>query len=356
MNIIPRYLVFLFLPLLVLSCSKRSDDPARRDNIQPSSALPFTISVVKTPEATEQEEIQSHANELLKQADFDKLDALAAGHRSSKECYADGTWKLAFVYDGTTTVSSTDEPAWQARQKLIQDWMDAKPESVTARVAMARFLRDYAWNARGSGYANTVSDKSWQLFGQRLNQSAQILREARQLKETCPIYWSTLMGVALGLQTDKGDFNTIFNQAIQTNPDYHYYYMTRATFLLPRWYGAEGEWEKDLTSSADRIGGADGDMVYAQVVWSVHQYGDSKNVFDENKSISWERVDRGFDAIIKRFPDSLAAKNERAHLAGLVGDKEKARQYFKATEGKVDLSVWDDLAEFTNAANWAFEN
>jgi hypothetical protein len=351
-----KHVICGLLLLLALGCSKKTDEAQRRENRQPAAGLPFTITVVKTPEATEQGEIQGRANELLEHADFDKLETLAAGYRASKECYADGIWKLSSVYDGTVTVDSTDEPAWLARQKLIQAWIDARPESVTARVTMAEFLRDYAWNARGSGYANTVSDKSWQLFGQRLNQSAQVLKEAGQLKETCPIYWSALMWVALGLQTGKDDFNDIFNQAIQACPDYQHYYATRATFLLPRWYGAEGEWEKDLASSADRIGGTDGDMVYAQVVWSVHHYGDMTNVFDENKSISWERVDRGFAAIIKRFPDSLAAKNERAHLAGLAGDKEKARQYFKATEGKVDLSVWDDLAEFTNAANWAFEN
>jgi hypothetical protein len=353
---IMKHIIYLLLPLLVVSCSKRPDDAARQNKIQPSAALPFAISVAKTPEATEQDGIQGRADELIKHGDFDKLEALAAGYRSSKECYADGSWKLAFVYDGATTVNSTDEPAWLARQKLIQDWMDARPESATARIAMARFLRDYAWNARGSGYANTVSDKSWKLFGQRLEQAAEALKDTRQLKETCPIYWSSVMGVALGLQTSKEDYNDIFNQAIQAEPDYTFYYQTRATFLLPRWYGAEGEWEKDLASSADRIGGADGDQVYAQVVWSVHQYGDSKNVFDENKSISWERVDRGFEAILKRFPDSLAAKNERAHLAALAGDKEKARRYFKATGGKVDLSDWNDAEEFTDSASWAFGN
>lgn len=235
----------------------------------------------------------------------------------------------------------------------MQNWILAKPESLTARISFARFLRNYAWHARGNGYADTVTDKNWQLFGQRLNQAVEVLNNAKSFKETCPVYWSTMLGVALGLQVSKEQFNTIFNQAIQAEPDYAYYYRTRAVFLLPRWYGEQGEWEKDLAQSADRIGGDNGDMIYAQVVWEINHYGSSGNVFDENKLISWERVDRGFAVIEKLFPDSLAAKNERFHLAALAGDK-NARKYFEQTEGKVDLSDWNAKGEFIDAANWAF--
>ena len=161
------------------------------------------------------------------------------------------------------------------------------------------------------------------------------------------------MRASLGLQVTKPQFNDIFQQAIKAAPDYKYYYHTRAIFLLPRWYGEEGEWEKDLAQSADRIGGEEGDLVYAQVVWGIHHYGESIDVFEGNK-ISWERVDRGFAVILKQFPDSLAAKNERAHLASLAGDREKARKYFILTEGKVDLSAWNAKGEFIDAANWAF--
>ena len=41
---------------------------------------------------------------------------------------------------------------WQLQERIHQEWIAAKPRSVTARVACA----DYAWQARGSGYAHTV--------------------------------------------------------------------------------------------------------------------------------------------------------------------------------------------------------
>ena len=221
-----------------------------------------------------------------------------------------------------------------------------------ARVELARFLRDYAWQARGSGWANSVKEEGWKLMGERLQAAAQVLAEAKQLDEKCPCYWSILQGVALGLQLDRKHYDNIFNAAIKQYPDYEYYYNNRATFLLPRWYGEDGELERDLEKSTDLIGGEAGDMVYAQVVWNVHHYGCPTNVFKEN-SLSWKRTDRGFEAILKKFPDSLKAKNEAAHLAALAEDPVAALKYFQLTKGQVDVSLWDDKDQYVNCYKWA---
>jgi hypothetical protein len=152
----------------------------------------------------------------------------------------------------------------------------------------------------------------------------------------------------------KEQYNKTFNEAINEYPDYSYYYCIRAVFLLPRWYGEDGEWEKDLTQAADRIGGEAGDELYAKVVWGVSQYGSLGNIFKENKLLLWERVDRGFAVILKKYPDSLGAKNQRALLAAMAGDKDKARKYFMDTQGRADLTQWSDKGEFMDCVNWAF--
>jgi len=348
-------IICLLLPVFLLSCSKKSLESERRAAIQPLPGLPFQITVVKTSEAKEQAEIRYQAATLLNNRDYDNLEDLFANYRDSKQCYADGTWKLMIAYDAIASADELSTSGWESHQKEIQEWIQARPQSITARTLMARFLRNYAWAVRGSGWGRTVSDAQWKLFGDRLNQAWNVLDDAGKLKEKCPVYWSTKMGVALGLQLDKSQFKDIFQRAIAAEPDYVYYYTTRAVYLLPRWYGEEGEWEKDLTHSADSLGGEKGDLLYAQVVWNIHHYGENIDVFEKN-TISWERVDRGFAAILNRFPDSLAAKNERAHLAGLAGDREKARKYFIQTEGNVDLSVWHAKGEFIEGVNWAFAN
>lgn len=353
----PAVLGILFLSAAVFcGCSKQptvSHAPEMAAPPTPSGTVTgFPFRAVQTVEAKEQAEIRQQALALLFAGDYDGLEALAAKHRTSRESYANGMWKLYYVYEGLE-LKNEPETVWLDRLKRLKDWNQNKPDSVTARVALGRFWSVYAWKARGGGWASTVTDEGWQKFGARLQKSAQALREAARMKEPCPLLWSSLQRFALGNEQDRSEYDKLFNQAIREFPDYEPFYNNRAIFLLPRWYGEDGELERDLEQSADRIGGEAGDIVYAQVVWYVHDYGSTTNVFAENH-LSWKRTDRGFAAILKKFPDSLAAANEAAHLAALAGDPGAAQKYFQLTKSQVDVSQWDDMGQYVNCYKWAF--
>jgi hypothetical protein len=320
---------------------------------QSAYAMTFVGTVFETPETKESRGISNKVTNLLLAKNYDGLDDFFDKLRSSKAIWATGQWKLYNAYCGLCLAEAASDAAWSARLAALQSWIAEKPESISARVALAEFLTDYAWKARGSGWADSVTEEGWRQFRQRLDQCTDVLNDAGKLKAKCPVYWSVKMTVALGLQTEKSDFKTIFDEAIQFAPRYQAYFSSRAYYLLPRWYGDEGEWESDLARSADRIGGKDGDAVYARVVWCMQNCIGTTNFFTEN-NLSWARVDRGFDIIEKEFPDSLAAKSEHAHLAVLAGDRPKARQYFDQTEGKVDLSVWRSEGQYVRNAGWAY--
>jgi len=317
---------------------------------RPHVVLPFQVVVLETAEAMELKELTNKARTLLTTRDYDGLDDCLDKLRSAKKCWATGRWKLSDAYTGLVPADEAADAEWVGRLAALRHWVAAKPESVSARVALADFLTAFAWKARGAGGAGTVTDEGWQLFRQRLDESMNVLTEAGNLKAKCPEFWVIKMRTALGLQYDKPRFNAIFDEAVRFAPDYESFYFRRAIYLLPRWYGGQGEWEADLMKSADRLGGKDGDELYARIVWAVHKYG-SADVFKEN-DLSWARVDRGFEVIVEHFPDSLAAKSERANLAVLAHDREKSRQYFDQTFRQVDLSVWASRDDFVSYAVW----
>jgi hypothetical protein len=317
------------------------------------AAFPFTVNVVATIEAKELDEISNKSVTLLEAKEYDKLDAFAAMLRSSKQSWATGHWKLANIYSGLTP-KGTSDAAWDARLSALRNWIAARTNSITARVALAYVLVDYAWNARGSGWADTVADEGWRLFDQRLKRAMQVLDDAKGIKELCPIYWSVRMRAALGLQTSKAEFDELFRKATNATPDYHAFYLRRAIFLLPRWNGDPGEWEADLEKSADRIAGDKGDMLYAQVVWCLHQSVGSTNMFKEY-NLSWPRINKGLETIERQFPDSLDAKSERAYLAVLARDRIAARKCFERLDGKVDLAIWKSEANFVRLAHWTYD-
>lgn len=347
-------LVVGLLSLVLLGCSKQQSQSDASSSVSGKVATPPPeTQVVETEVAKDRKAIRGQAWALLNAKDYDGLEALASKYRASKEHYPDGIWKLDYVYAGFELSGGEVEPAWEARQKELQDWIKAKPESVTAPVALAQFWAAYAWHARGDGYASSVREKDFELFGKRLQQSAKILVEAKRQKEKCPVLWLALQKAALGLQLKRTQYDAIFAEAIEMFPNYVFFYRSRAVYLMPRWYGEKGELEKDLQKSADRLGGEAGDKLYARVVWSIHNYGGSENIFRDN-DLSWERTERGFNAILKEFPDSIPAISEAAHLAGLGKSPETARQYLLKTKGQVDLDCWQGTEQYLSLWEWAF--
>jgi hypothetical protein len=348
--------VLLTAVLLLAGCSKKSaDTPPNDGNVHnvSTNGLPFAVTVVETEQSKQWSSLAKLSLFYLGKPDYEALDKLADDGRSAEDAWPDGDWEVVPVYAGLELSDSQDDTVWLARQKALAAWVQARPESITARVALARHLTDYAWKARGSGYASTVSDAAERLFEERLRQAAAVLKEAQGLKAKCPLYWTSVMRVALGLGVTKDQHSRIFQQAIQAFPDYTPIYVQRSIFLLPRWYGAEGEWVADLAESADKVGGESGDILYAQVAWAQREYSGSKNIFEDNTNLSWERIDRGLSALEKKFPDSLEAIHMHGHLAALAGDGQTAKQCLMKTQGKVTLWAWESKGEFIDFANWA---
>jgi hypothetical protein len=350
-------IICLLLPLFLLGCSKKATEAgssrAAEQNMQPGAGLPFKVTVVETPETKEIKDIKSQAKDLLAAGDYEKLEALAKKFRDSKECYADGSWKLYDVYSGLDFEEDAPEADWAQHFAALRSWLKARPDSMTARVTMAENLASFAWKARGGDYGDKVSAESFKLFFQRLTEARNVLTSAKSLKEQCPFWWSVLLQAELGLQTERAQYDSTFNAAIKAWPDYTALYYRRAYFLLPRWYGTEGEWESDLQKSADKIGGEEGDMLYARVVWDMHQFVYSTNIFKEYK-LSWDRVNAGLGVIEKRFPDSLAVKNEGARLAVLARDQSAAKKYFDETQGQMDTDCWQSEDDFVRFANMVY--
>jgi hypothetical protein len=353
-----KEIICLIIPAFLLGCSKKSEEAspqaAPSQQVSPAAAAaPVQTVVVETPQVKEINDISNQVATLFAAKDYDKIDMLAVQFLASKEQFARGGWKLDAVYVGLCFPQEASNAEWENHIADIRTWIRAKPDSITPRVALADTLIAYAQKARGNGWANSVTEDGARLFSQRLSQASQVLSDAARIKDKCPEYWSAIMTVAMGMGLDKTRYTSIFNHAITNYPDYQQFYATRAQYLLPRWFGSEGEWENDLTISANKIGGEDGDMLYARVVWSIEPFGGISASAKAN-SLSWERVQKGFEVIQKRFPDSLSAISMRALLASQMGDRNDATKYFEMTQGKIDLAVWHDMDNYNGFTNWLY--
>jgi hypothetical protein len=257
---------------------------------------------------------------------------------------------VAHIDDGTP------DPQCEEFLNKIRAWIAARPDSVTAKVALADALTDYAWKARGSGWANTVSQNADQLFEDRLRQAQQVLDEAKYLPQKCPEWWDVQQTVALGLGMDKNAYLQMVNEGIASEPTYMDIYTNAILFLQPRWYGEAGDSENFIQTQADRRGGVEGDILYARCVWNLDLLRLDPNLFEAHPPLSWPRIAKGFDLLLSRYPTSLSVKSEYARLAAQKGDRATAKNLFSQIALNMDRRVWlGDKKDFLSFRSWALQ-
>jgi hypothetical protein len=307
-----------------------------------------------TAEAKEQRQLKTQASKLLFARDFAQLDKIADELRRSKATYADGYWKLGAFYEGFAELpEEASESRWTNMIAHLKLWVKARPESITARTGLGRALTGYAWKARGSGWASTVTPTGWKLFRARLAESREALLSATNISATCPLWFTGVLMVGLGEGWPSEIYDKIFAAGTNHVGRYAPLYFVKCYRLLPRWHGAEGEWEQFAEDAANEVGGEEGDILYARITWDMHNNRVYGNIFKQSKA-SWARAKRGFVALQKRYPDCMAVTSEFCYLAGMGGDRALMKSLFTKLNGKVDQTVWLEKKRFVEDRQWAF--
>src|SRR5262249_15626687 len=151
--------------------------------------------------STEAAEIPDHAKlmQMVSQEKFGDLEDLADELRKEKYSFYNGPSKITRFYVAMLPEESSGGKEWEELVGKLEKWNKAYPKSFTAHVVLGCVYKDFAWAARGGGYANTVSDEGWRLFKKRLETARAHLLEAEKLHCPDPTMYSTLISVATGL-------------------------------------------------------------------------------------------------------------------------------------------------------------
>ncbi len=284
------------------------------------------------------------------------LEKLAEIIRSSKSRYPGGDWKIVCFYAGMRRVpggTKAGEKAWENHQNKFKKWMREYPDSVTAKTAYAAFLCDYAWKARGGGWASSVDKDQWSVFRERLGEAEDVLIRAGKLKEKCPVWFSIMQTVALGQGWDRDRYEKLFSDAISFEPLFWDYYYTKAHYLLPRWHGKKREWEEYAETVSKKIGGKEGSAVYAYICKMLTRYYPHDGFFGV-ADVDWEKLKKGMQDIEKLYGSSNRHLNEFLRMACLAGDKKTAKELFDWLEDDWDKYVWAERWRFEQYREWAY--
>ncbi len=295
------------------------------------------VGAFSDPILDEKMDYVRETREMVRQADFDGLEARVAETLKGKLKFANGDWKLESYYHALSECSDGPTGEWLPLQKYLYAWLEARPKSITPHIALACFYTKYAWDARGSGFADQVTEEGWELFRDRLIKADTILKKALALGPVRdPHFWSASQTVALGMEKEDSEHDEILRRGLEVEPEYTDLYTSHAYHLLPRWGGKPGELEA-FAEKAATLPGANGDEIYARIAIQSDRFFD--HLFQDS-NFKWPRVKTGLEALRKRYPKSVNLLSSYAILSTRGNDRETAKRLFDELGNRLDKRTW----------------
>ncbi len=278
------------------------------------------------------------------------LERIAVRLRKYQSRYPDGGWQLFYFYNGL--LHGNDGFNVHKRPDFrvaLEKWAAEYPDSCTPRIALVMTHRDYAWDARGIGWASEVTPEGRKGFKEHLNTAEKWCVEAEAKPDKDPYLYAAWIGVALGQGVSKATLTSLMDKGLAIDPACFSLYSSYCQTLWPRWGGSRAEIRDFFNMVHDRTKATMGEKMYAFVVDGEFcpgaVYGDSGD---------WDRIKAGFDQILQEFPQSWYYQNRYCLLACVFNDKEKARELFDKIGDSPDYSAWlDKEANFRGARRWA---
>jgi hypothetical protein len=346
-----RVLLAFVITIAASGCEKLSI-PRVHSNSTDSAPL----EIITQNEHAEREAFENEIRDLVQRAEYDQLESRADAYRISKSRFTNSFLKLRAFYSAFLDYPlDRDDTHWMQFIQSIERWVKQKPESVTARIALAQAYRRYAWKARGGGFATTVTPQGYRLMQERLGVAGQVLDEAKLLPQKCPGWYGAALSLALGTKMTREKYDSLFAEAVRAVPDYDAIYDYTAYYLLPRWYGQPGEWESFAGKMMQRDDIPDAKEIFAKIALYLNSMGFFDSEFSSSRQSS-ALLRESFLALQKHYGHSLEINSVFCLASVKMYDYKQIREQLKLIGGRFDPDCWQSQEKFQEVTQFAASN
>lgn len=248
--------------------------------------------------------------ELVAQRDIGQLEAIdqlmhAAPYSERGPHF--GWWPLKFQKIVTSVCLHYQEhlggDCLARAMSLAEHFRKRFPKSQVAANILADLELQLAWEARGGGFADTVTPAGIDAFKVHMRQARTLLEPLLAKGNPSAATFDSAIDVAMG----TGDMQLAKRLADQLAKSSHVRNSTLqhslCFLLLPRWHGKPGSTEAYRDSVVDKLGIREGDILYSQLVLSmfdVHGWGQQ---LSQVMKVDPERVVLGVEAYYESSTD-----------------------------------------------------
>lgn len=196
------------------------------------------------------------------------------------------------------------------------------------------YLMVYAWEARGSGVASTITDDGWKKFRERLADSRKALEEAWKLKPGSTKTAIDMITVNKGLDGDREDMEEWFKRAMEADGDCFSACAAKLDWLDPKWHGSVEEmltfgraclatknWEAGLPLLY-----VESHVRAASTEW--RRSGQGMSTYFKSPELQ-RQISEVFGEYLRRYPSNNGVRSDYAACAFWFGQYDLAEEQFR---------------------------
>lgn len=238
-----------------------------------------------------------------------------------------------------------------AFQKLDADMAAAGVDESTRLTIKGEFYTSYAWDARGSGWASTVTEEGWKLFHERLKEAGAALTRAWTLDPKNSLAATEMLTVELGEGEGRTQLDLWFSRAMIADPDNYEACSSKLYYLEPKW---RGSWQEmlDFGHECAKTGHWAGKIPF--ILIQTHErfarefhktkQGDYKDYF--KRPGVWEDIKSVYEPYLKLHPKAAKDRGKYARFACWSGDWAEGHRQFEILGTNVVLGAFENRAEY----------
>lgn len=236
------------------------------------------------------------------------------------ECVWDDGRPMLTALDAGYEAAYEGQPDWSVSLSRVNELKKKFPDKAFVALAEADYWKSYAWNARGGGFASSVTPDGWKLFKGRLEKAETVLNDARSFASQMPGWYNEMIIVQSALGRPAEERGQVFLEGARKFKTYYQTYFTMLRFLSPKWGGSWDAVDTLVKWSVDNTREIDGNSMYARLYWYISGDFPTGRLFKETHA-TWPKLKQGFEDLMARHPRSKWNLNNFARFACMANDQ-----------------------------------
>lgn len=214
-------------------------------------------------------------------------------------------------------------------KNIYEPWQKATPDTSEILAFKGHFYIKFAWDARGGGWANSVTENGWKQFGERLAIAEQALTQSWEKDHNNALAAQRMLTVELGQGKGRDRMELWYKRALAADPDDLKAVTAKMYYLEPKWHGSpqdmlgfahelydshnwRGEFPFQIASAYEKL------LAYVP---------DPKPILETPEV--WSDLQLLYIPYLKVFPDDASIRSKYCYYACRCGHWDVAKKQFE---------------------------